>query len=519
MEGYDTLLDLLEATARRYAGQLAVRDGDRAYTWQQLAEGARGFAGSRLLAATRPGGRVGVMAHRRGETPLLMLAVLYSGCCYVPLDPDLPPQRLRTICADAGLEAVCGAGPCPPALAGVRWLPYAGPEPDPGPETAALLARRRADLHSGSPLYLIYTSGSTGTPKGVLKTHGAMLHFLDAFLAEYPLLPGDVLGNQTPFAFDASAKDLYWCIAAGCRLEILPTRLFALPVPLVEYMNERGCTVISWVPSALTMVSQLGTFSTVRPQGLRMVLFVGEVFPVKQLERWRAALPDTVFVNLYGSSEIAGVCCHYRVEGELPAGDALPIGRPFAHCRLSVRDARGAPCASGTEGELWVESPSIALEYWNDPTRTQAAFVEYTGPDEAPHRCLRTGDMAVQGADGLFRFGGRRDFQIKHKGYRIELGDIEANIDAMEEVVQSACVYDRQRGRIVLFVQLAAEAQDLPPEELTRRVNARLCSYMQPWRVQVLPALPHGVNGKLDRQALLEMAGTLGRRRDKTVPK
>lgn len=501
MEKSRSILEMLDDAAGR-GERIAVSDGALQLTWRQLHTGSRALA-ARLCAHTEPGQPVGVWAQRRAETPLLFFSVLAAGCFYVPLDADMPSARMQFVCENAQLHLVLGCGPRPESLPeGLLWLDCEGAAQSPAESPALSLqeaAHRQKAAGAETPLYLVYTSGSTGMPKGVLKSHGAMQSFVEAFLHEYPIGEDDVLGNQTPFFFDASAKDIYWWLYTGCRLEILPTRLFSFPTELLKEMDERRVTVISWAPSALMMVSQLDAFSEITPRALRLVCFVGEVFPTKHLAQWQAALPDVVFVNLYGSTEIAGICCHYRVDRPFEPQETLPIGRALPGCTVTLRDESGRPIETpGQEGELCVEGPTLALCYWRDAPRTAHTFAAADGK-----RRLHTGDMAIYRPDGTLAFTSRRDHQIKHMGYRIELGEIEATVSALPQIAACACIYDAGRSRLILFVQMSAgQAADIPA--LTAALREVLCAYMMPHRIIPLEALPHNANGKTDRPALME---------------
>lgn len=507
------VLDQLDHNASALPDAVAVSDGDMSLTWSGLRAAALSVAAA-LLDAPVEGRPVAVAAQRSAPTLAMFYGVLYAGGFYLALDPEMPAARVGQIRANSGFELALGCGERPGAIGPELWLDCTQSVCSPrAPGGAQLreLERRRAALSEESPLYLVYTSGSTGVPKGVLKQYGAMQSFVAAFLDEYPIAQEDVIGNQTPFFFDASAKDVYWSLFTGCRLEIIPTRLFSFPVQLLEYLRDAGVTVISWVPSALSIVAQLGALSCVVPSALRAVFFVGEIMPVKHLAAWRAALPDACFVNLYGSSEIAGVCCHFRIGDDLPAGEALPLGTPFAHCRLTLLGESGPVDRPGQEGELLVESPALAECYFHDEERTRATFVTRETPD-GPARCLRTGDMAMYGQDGLLTFTSRRDFQIKHMGYRIELGEIETAAAALEGVGAAACIYDAQRSRIVLYVQPQPDVQ-LVPADISAQLRGRLCAYMLPQRVFALEQLPLNRNGKIDRPALRAIYDTTGVRR------
>ena len=515
MENSRSILKMLDAAAQR-GERIAVSDGVLQLTWRQLHTGSHALA-ARLCEQTEPGQPVGVWAERRAETPLLFFSVLAAGCFYVPLDADMPPARMAFVCENAQLQLVLGCGPRPERLPeGLLWLDCACAAQSPAEPPTTLLresAGRQKTAGPDTPLYLMYTSGSTGMPKGVLKSHGAMQSFVEAFLHEYPIAEEDVLGNQTPFFFDASAKDLYWWLYTGCRLEILPTRLFSFPTELLKEMDARCVTVISWAPSALMMVSQLDAFSEAKPRALRLVCFVGEVFPTKHLAQWRAALPDAVFVNLYGSTEIAGVCCHYRVDRPFEPQETLPIGRALPGCTVTLRDEDGCCInAPDQEGELCVEGPTLALGYWRDAARTARTFAATDGG-----RMLHTGDMAVYMPDGTLAFTSRRDHQIKHMGYRIELGEIEAIASSLPQIDACACIYDTQRSRLILFVQPpAGQTAEIPA--LTAALREVLCAYMMPHRIIPLEALPHSANGKLDRLALAEQYRQTQRRPRRARP-
>lgn len=497
----NSILEYLVSAAGRNPEQVALADRERSLTYGELLRQSRAV-GAYLKERVPAGSAVGVWAVRNVDTPVLFYGAVWAGCYYVPLDPGLRSGKLQKILDDCRPPVILtgdGAAPKLELSFSGAWVPLAHalacaagqPDPVPGQDPDA-------------PLYMVYTSGSTGTPKGVLKSHGAMVSFIEAYTETFPFSTGEVLGNQTPFCFDASAKDLYLALRLGARIEILDTGLFSFPVKLIEYMNQRGVTFISWVPSALAIVTQLNTFQEVKPTTLKWVLFVGEVFPMKQLNRWRAALPEVRFVNLYGSSELAGVCCYYEVRGEFADTDTLPIGGPLGNSRVYlVRD--GQVLAAPREiGELYVASPALALCYYRDEEKTAAAFRTVELRPGEPERVFCTGDLAQYTPDGLLVFAARRDHQIKHMGHRIELGEIETAAGALDEVARCCCVYDRERSRIVLFCQLTA-GSGATGRDILHALKEQLSDYMVPNRVRILPELPLNPNGKIDRVALAQM--------------
>ncbi len=485
MEG--NVIGVFEDTAARFAERTAVSDGTDSLTFQQLRSYARGVA--RWLLDRGLGGRaIGVEAEQTVYTPALYLGITYAGGCYVPLDPELPLEKKKKILADCQTPVVlswrgaanCGEIPC----AILEREPLSG-EPE-----------GEVPVSPDTPLYLIYTSGSTGEPKGIVKTHGAVLNFLKTYREFFSFTEEDVLGNQTPFFFDASAKDFWMMVGAGCRLEILPRNLFTMPVRLIEYLNEKKVTVISWVPSALSLVSRLNTFRTVLPVTLHRVMFVGEVFQPKQLDRWRKACPQAEFVNLYGSSEIAGVCCSYTVREETPG--VLPIGRALPNCSVRLVAEGKEITQPGVQGEIYVASKALAAGYYGNREKTQESFLVLRLGEEPPKRYFKTGDLAQYDEEGNLVFASRADFQIKHMGHRIELGEIEAAAERLPGVSMAACLYQRQREAICLF----CAGSETDRAAVAAGLRKLLPAYMTPKRYFFLDEMPLTRSGKIDRVSL-----------------
>ena len=486
------LLDIFEKTVMRFPDRTAVADEQRTLSFAQLKHTARQAA--TLIDADHP--RVGVMAHRDAWTIPLFFAVAYRGCCYVPLDPDTPAQKLGKIVADAGIKQILSAHPEDAekaAQAGAALVCF-DPEALAGCEELSQCARDASDL------YIIYTSGSTGMPKGIVKSHRAMRSFVEAYIREFGFDEHTVIGNQTPFCFDASAKDIYLMAACGAGIQILPTRLFPFPVTLVEYMNERKVNFISWVPSALTMVTTLNTFSEIIPNDLKRVFFVGEVFPAKHLNKWIRALPEAEYVNLYGSSEICGISCFCRINGEVPEGSSLPIGTALGNCDVKLVSDEGTVTVPGVTGEIYVASEALAEGYFGDGEKTAKSFVSADFGD-GEKRYYRTGDLARYDEAGRLVFVSRSDYQIKHMGHRIELGEIETAASAVAGIEKCCCLYDSRRSRIILFAQPQTGAE-LTSSAVRAALREKLPEYMIPHRVRVLEQLPLNTNGKIDRPAL-----------------
>ncbi len=494
---YQNLIELFEATVNTCPERIAVADREERLTFSELRENA-GRLATFLLKKGLGGKVLAVLARQDVWTPLLFLGVLYAGGVYVPLDEEMPEEKRKKILKGSGTAAILchgeGSEGCLSVTGEVLKEVVC--------EEAALKETAKS-LCPDSLAYLVYTSGSTGVPKGVAKSHGAVLSYVEAFTSLYPFTHQTVMGNQTPFFFDASAKDFYLMAATGARLEMIPRELFFFPVKLMEWLDERKIDTISWVPSALSIVTQLNTFLEVKPRQLRRVFFVGEVFPMKQLNKWRAALPHIDYVNLYGSSEIAGVACCFPVEGEFADGESLPIGKPLPNCVVKLVDGGNVITQPDTVGEIYIASPALALGYFGDEEKPAASFRILDLGDGTPRRYFATGDMARYDAQGRLVFAARRDFQIKHMGRRIELGEIETAAGALEEIEKCCCLYHSEKQKIVLFCQLAPGSL-LTGRDIRKALKERLSDYMIPGKVRIMDELPLNPNGKIDRVRLKE---------------
>lgn len=488
------ILEDLERSAERFPDKTAVACGDEHYSFSELKDAAQRL-GAAIAARGLRAEPVGVFVRRSAETAALFLAAVYGGCYYLPLDPAMPPRRLRAAIENSGARLLLGAEEDRAAAERLGFADAfltradAADEPTEAPEAA-----------DDTPLYLVYTSGSTGTPKGVLKSHGAVRSFIDAYVETFSFGPDEIIGNQTPLFFDASAKDLYLMLRTGATLEIIPSAMFMLPTALIDYLNRKRVSFICWVPTALAMVVQMNAFRKVLPTTLRRVFFVGEVFPIKQLRQWAETLPALDYVNLYGSSELAGICCWYRV-GPGAKEEVLPMGRPLSNSLVFLRDGEETVTEPGRTGEVCIASPALALGYYRDEARTEASFREETLPDGRTARVFHSGDLARYDGQGDLVFVSRRDFQIKYKGERIELGEIEAAADALEDVQRCCCLYSPEKKQLTLFCELRpGSAAD--GRAIRAALREDLPDYMLPQRVLLLERMPFNANGKIDRTLL-----------------
>lgn len=496
MSRIKNVLEYLENSAKRFPDKIAFADEAAEMTYSQVLSAARRM-GTSIARGVPPRTPVAVLGPKNAHTLCVFLACVYAGCFYVPLNSQHPAARREQILGTLGSPFLWAAEECrsllPVNFPQERLL---GGEEE---EDAALLDGLRQRHIDTDPLYVLFTSGSTGTPKGIAVSHRSVIDFIEEFVPLFNIGEDEVFGNQAPFDFDVSVKDIYSSLKAGATVQILPKRLFSFPTMLVDYLIERKVTALVWAVSALCILSTLGAFSYKIPKDIQKVLFSGEVMPVNQLNIWKEALPQAMFVNLYGPTEIT--CnCTYHILGEGSfAGKTLPVGRPFPNERVFLLGEGDTPVPAGETGEICVSGTALSLGYYNAPAETARAFVQNPFNRSFPEIIYKTGDLGYFDGEGNLCFVGRKDFQIKYQGHRVELSEIENALLSCEKVGRALCLFDADAEKIWAFYQGEAE-----PSALRVALRSRLPSYMVPFRCVPLKAFPLTENGKADRKKLKE---------------
>ena len=426
--------------------------------------------------------------------------VIAGGNYYVPIDEEMPQSRIELIlenvktpliiCDESTVETARGF-----ELGDGEIVLYDDIiQTQVNDEAIDAIYRKAIDT---DPIYIVFTSGSTGIPKGVVACHRSVIDYVGQLSEVLEFDENTVFGNQTPLYFDACLKEIYPTLKFGATTYLIPKSYFSFPIKLVEFLNQYKINTICWVVSALTMVSAVNTFKTIKPEYLRTIAFGSEVFPIKQFKRWKEAVPNATFTNLYGPTETTGMCCYYRVEREFADDEVIPIGRSFDNRQILLLDADGKLVKQGEEGEICIRGTALTLGYYNDPERTAAAFVQNPLNSLYPELIYKTGDLARYNEAGELVFASRKDYQIKHMGHRIELGEIEVNVNRLEGIHIAACVYDTNKKKIVLYF-----VGELTEGELASALKTKLPRYMIPNKIVKLDEMPFTANGKIDRVTL-----------------
>ncbi|MFI5799711.1 amino acid adenylation domain-containing protein [Streptomyces sp. NPDC051677] len=484
---------LVEEQVARTPDAVALRCEGEQLTYQEMDSRAARLAGVLHAHRVGRGDFVAVVMDRCVDLPVVLLGILKAGAAYVPLDPDAPDLRVQGILADGAIDTVVTtreqAGRFD-VLPGVRVLVADDALAAP-PSGDGVLAC--AEPLPDEPAYMIYTSGSTGRPKGVVVSHRAIANRLLWHQETFALRPGEAVLHKTPYTFDVSVWELFWPLLAGGVEVLARPGGHRDPAYLARLITAERITTAHFVPSMLQAF--LEDPAADRCTGLKRVLCSGEALHTELQDRFFRVLDGVELHNLYGPTEAAVDVTHWQCA---PGARTVPIGRPVANTGTHVLDARGLPVPVGVTGELYLSGVQLALGYHRRPDLTDAAFGERTDESGRRLRMYRTGDLARWLPDGTLEYRGRRDSQIKLRGFRIELQEIERTMTAHPAVHECAVLVHGEH--LAAYVTAAGTVPDA--EELAAFAAQRLPGYMVPAHWVPLAAMPLTTSGKLDRKAL-----------------
>lgn len=498
-----SVLEWLEEASVKYADKTAACDEWESFTYKEYHDKAVGIADTIIASGIGSKKPIVVYLNKSIKVMASFMGIAYTGNFYSPIDVDMPAQRVNRILEVLKPEMVITTSALKEDFAQFDYSGEYVIYEDVCPmESSEAVKKAASKIIDTDLLYVLFTSGSTGLPKGVCITHRAVLDFADWVTETFEITSKDRFGNQAPFYFDNSVFDIYSCMKNGATLYIIPKILFMQPVRLLEYIKENQINTIFWVPSAMMVVSKLKAFRNVDlTDTLKRVLFAGEVMPNKQLNIWRKYLPDAVYANLYGPTEITDLCTYYIVDREFEDDESLPIGFPCKNMDIMVLDEEDhLVTESGVTGELCIRGTGVSVGYYKNPERTAQSFVQNPLNDAYEEKIYRSGDLVQYNEYGEIIYLSRKDFQIKHLGHRIELGEIETAVSSLPDVTMNCCLYDEKRSRIVLFLD-----KDMTKDEVNTKLTNMVPEYMLPGKVIYMKEMPLNGNGKIDRVALKEL--------------
>ena len=510
------LHQLLDVSASRFPDNVAVEEAGRGTVgYGELARLSDRVRDHLHQLRVEPGDRVGICMRKSADAVASMFGIMKAGAAYIPADPTAPASRNAFIFHNCAVKILIVEARLAEALrlefSQVSFAPEMIVLEGTGAGVPLTKALDRLDAVSLAPsvpsavpdpsqlAYILYTSGSTGRPKGVVLSHANAASFIDWCSDVLQPNEHDRFSSHAPFHFDLSILDIYVSLKHGATLVLVEEQLGKEPARLAPWIAEKKITVWYSAPSILSLLAQFGKLDQHNYSSLRLVLFAGEVFPIKYLKLLKSLWPHPRYFNLYGPTE-TNVCTFYEVPRLIPESqiEPVPIGKACPYCEPLVVNEVGTEVARGAEGELCIAGPSVLEGYWNLPENTAKAFL----PDR-DIRWYRTGDIVTELPDGNYKFLGRRDRMVKKRGYRIELGEIEVALYRHPTIKEAAVLaFPDDDGVPIKAFTSTRDGSKLSTIELKKFCSENLPLYMVPDSFRCLDSLPKTSTDKIDYQKL-----------------
>lgn len=493
---------LFEAQVDQTPDAVAVIYGDDHLTYRELNSKANQLACYLQQLGVKSEMLVGIYVERSLDMMVGLLGILKSGGAYVPLDPTYPAERLAFMIEDAGVSVLLTQQRL------VERLPRHEARVICLDTEWKIIAQQSEDNEISSTTgenlaYMLYTSGSTGKPKGVLGTHRASINRFNWMWETYPFETGEVCCQKTSLSFVDSIWEIFGPLLRGIRTVIIPDTVLKDPQQMLQALATHSISRIVLVPSLLRVLLDAEADLESRLSHLKYCISSGEALSLELAQRFLRSMPNTVLINLYGSSEVAADATCYEIRSDKPP-TCIPIGRPIANTQIYLLDRHLQLVPIGVPGELHAGGDGLARGYFKRPELTAERFIRHPFSDVPGARLYKTGDWARYRVDGNIELIGRLDHQVKIRGFRIELGEIEAAL-SQHPAIQQAVVVAREDvpgdKRLVAYT-VAQPSQMLKASDLRSYLKAKLPDYMVPSAFVSLEALPLTPNGKVDRRAL-----------------
>ncbi len=492
------LTDYLDKTVTEYRDRTAVVDTARSITYGELKSNALKIAGY-LHSAGITGESVAAYLDKSVTAVCILWGILYSGNHYTFIDEELNPERKIYIAEKLKTGVILtdskSSDKCAELFDDIKAVNV--DEIMDGKEEYSF-DPSDVRIYDTDPAYINFTSGTTGTPKGVVVGHRSVIDFINAFTETFDITSDEVIGNQAPFDFDVSVKDIFSCAFTGATLVLIPRDYFVKPLEITDYLDAKKVTTIIWAVTAMCFMTTLKAFAYKVPGSISKIMFSGEVMPYKHLKKWMQTYPDAMFVNLFGPTEITCNSTYHILDKDRDYSTGIPVGRPFANEKVILLDGDTIVTGSNREGEICVGGTTLAIGYLGDDKLTAERFTQNPANTEYREIIYRSGDFGYYDDKGDIFFTGRRDVQIKRFGHRIELSEIESVADLSEGVIRSCAVADGDR-------LMLAYAGDTDTEALREFLEKKLPDYMLPNSIRMIGSIPTNKNGKMDRAKIKEM--------------
>ena len=495
------VLEYLEEVAEKNKEKIAIIEEEKQIKYGELLEDSK-KVGSALCKYAKPRKPIAVFMEKGINAIYSFLGTVYAGGFYILLNSELPASRLQKIVEIANIEIIItdekNIETATQIFTNIKMLQIEELKNENINEEKLQEIRKKAlDI---DPLYANFTSGSTGEPKGVIVSHRSVIDFINVFTNQFNINGEDIIANQAPFDFDVSVKDIYSALKTGATLLIVPKKLFSSPAKLLDYICENKATTLIWAVSALCLITTFHGLDYKVPENVNKVIFSGEVMPIKHIKQWIEHLPNAMYVNVYGPTEITCNCTYHVVNKELNYEKQIPMGKAFDNEEVFLLDENNNLITEKEKiGEICVRGTALALGYYNNEEQTRKSFVQNPLNNSYMETIYRTGDLGYIGNDNEFYFSGRKDFQIKHMGHRIELEEIELEMNKIEAIKRVCCIYNSEKSKLCAFY-----IGNMQKNELREKLTNQLPNFMIPNVLKQVDEFPLTKNGKIDRKQLLQ---------------